>query len=69
MAAETYDTRALQLLSVRIAEETMRETEALALGSPTSFEDYRERVGVIRGMRKVAEMFKDVERDLYGGKS
>lgn len=64
--AETLDTRALNMLLTRIQEEVQRESEAIVLGSLSSFDEYRHRAGIIKGMTKVAEMLDGVERDLYG---
>ena len=66
MAVETLEMRALRLLVVRIDEEWESRARNLATGAASSFDDYKQSVGYLRGLEKVKELCVDVEAELYG---
>jgi hypothetical protein len=66
MAVETLEIRALRLLAVRIDEEWDSRARNLATGAASSFDDYKQSVGYLRGLEKVKELCVEVEAELYG---
>lgn len=63
---QTLDTRALNMLTARIVEEHDRRAGHVVNGSVESFDDYKERVGFLRGLAWAKEACESVEKDLYG---
>lgn len=49
-------------LRKRIGERLIETGENLAKGSAQSFEDYRETVGEIRGLRRALELIEEVTK-------
>lgn len=66
--AETYEMRALRELGARIALEIERQSLFLVEGKATSFDDYRYRVGQIRGLEAAKGLASEVEGDILKGK-
>jgi hypothetical protein len=63
---QTLDTRSLNMLVARLVEEHDRRAEHIIDGSASTFEDYRERVGFLRGLAFAKDQCDHVERELYG---
>lgn len=61
---QTLDTRFEREARKAIEERVATLTEEIALGNCTSFEDYRNRCGVIAGLRSAADLFEDVNAKL-----
>jgi len=68
MSVQTFDTRALNMLTARLIEEETRTGNALVSGSATTLEEYRELVGKMRGLKLVRDLCESVETDLRKGK-
>ena len=68
MAALTLDMRALQLMQTEIVEEQNRRAENILNGAPTSFDEYREKVGFLKGLEFARKLCVQVEKDLFDGK-
>jgi hypothetical protein len=66
--SETLNIRALSMACDRIIEEMNRRGEAIVNGSAETFEEYRERVGVIKGLELARQMCLGVSEDLRKGK-
>lgn len=66
MAAETLDTRALNMLITRIVEEEARRTPQLKAAA--DWTDFQQRCGFLLGLEHVKSLCKQVEDDLYGKK-
>lgn len=60
------DTQVARRLATKIDEEIARETDFLARGAASSFDDYRHRVGQIKALIKARELLKESERELLG---
>lgn len=68
MAVQTYETRALNMLSARLIEEQDRRGKSVINGAPETFDDYKEQVGFLRGLQFAIQRCDDVETDLRKGK-
>ena len=66
--SETYEMRALRELGARLVVEIERHAQHLAEGKAQSFEDYRYRVGQIRGLEAARTLASEVEADILRGK-
>jgi hypothetical protein len=65
--SQTLDTRALNMLCAKLVAEHDRRAINLVSGSAGSFDDYRERVGFLRGLEFAKNECESVEKDLRGG--
>lgn len=63
---QTLDTRALNMLVARIVEEHNSRADHVVSGKADTLEDYRERVGFLRGLAWAKDACEGVEKDLYG---
>ena len=63
---QTLDTRSLNMLVARLVDEHNRRAEHIVNGSADTLEDYRERVGFLRGLAFATDACEVVERELYG---
>jgi hypothetical protein len=68
MTVQTFETRALNMLSARLIEEENRRAEILLSGSAETFEDYRGQVEFLKGLRKARQFCDQVETDVRKGK-
>ncbi len=66
MALHSLDLALFQRLAEHISEQIEAETAALARGSSASFDDYRYRVGRIKGLREALEYARDANREILG---
>lgn len=63
---EVDDPRLPRRLTQYLEDVVKQKTEALAAGIPKTIEDYRERVGEIRGIRTTIEICQQIEKNLSG---
>ncbi|HVT27675.1 MAG TPA: hypothetical protein VHE81_06615 [Lacipirellulaceae bacterium] len=68
MTVQTFDTRSLNMLVARLIEEETRTGNSLVNGSASTLEEYRELVGLMRGLKKARDFCESVETDLRKGK-
>lgn len=68
MTVQTLETRSLNMLAARLIEEETRRGNSIVNGSPETFDDYKEQVGFLRGLKFARERCDDVEKDIRKGK-
>jgi hypothetical protein len=56
-------TRFHAILEERVTEEVNKLSESLAIGHSSSYENYRENVGFIRGMKAVLTLCSEIETE------
>lgn len=60
------DLKLYQLIEKEIGEHLEKHAAELVMGKPLNFEDYRFRVGVIRGLRDALSIAEEANREAIG---
>jgi hypothetical protein len=60
------DLKLYQLIEKEIGEHLEKHAAELVMGKPINFEDYRFRVGVIRGLRDALSIAEEANREAIG---
>lgn len=67
--SQTLNVRALNMLMGRIIAEQDSRVGAVANGAAESFDDYKYRIGFLRGLELARTLCEGVENDLQKGTS
>jgi len=68
MTVQTFETRALNMLSARLIEEENRRADILLNGSADTLDEYRGQVEFLKGLRFARRLCDQVETDVRKGK-
>jgi hypothetical protein len=60
------DLKLYQLIEKEIGEHLEKHAAELVMGKPLNFEDYKFRVGVIRGLRDALSIAEEANREAIG---
>jgi hypothetical protein len=60
------DLKLFQLIQKEIGEHLEKHASELVMGKPVSYEDYRYRVGILKGLRDALAIAEEANREAIG---